>query len=128
MPTHSTTARGSADGRLWQEPFEATLGALVAARTGLHLGDEFVGSHGLAAGGPQHGEHPYTVVGVLEPTASVLDRVVLTPIESVWLVHGMEPHEHDDEVSQDEHARAMTWQRSTRASTATSLRLGAVGA
>ena len=92
-----------ADGRLWQEPFEATLGALVAATTGLGVGDEFVGSHGLAPGGPAHGEHSYTVVGVLEPTASVLDRLVLTPVDSVWLVHGMEPHEHHDD---DEHAEA----------------------
>jgi putative ABC transport system permease protein len=86
-----------AAGRLWKAPFEATLGALVAARTGLAVGDRFVGSHGLAPGGPEHGEHPYSVVGVLKPTASVLDRVVLTPVESVWLVHGMEPHEHHDE-------------------------------
>jgi putative ABC transport system permease protein len=93
-----------AAGRLWEAPFEATLGALVAARTGLAVGDRFVGSHGLAPGGPEHGEHPYTVVGVLKPTASVLDRVVLTPVESVWLVHGMEPHEHHDEASQGEHA------------------------
>ena len=64
------------------------------------MGDTFVGSHGLAAGGPQHGEHPYTVVGVLEPTASVLDRVVLTPVESVWLAHGIEPHEHHDEAGE----------------------------
>jgi putative ABC transport system permease protein len=83
-------------GRLWQEPFEATLGALVAADTGLGVGGRFVGSHGLAPGGPAHGEHPYTVVGVLEPTASVLDRLVLTPVESVWLAHGMEPHEHQE--------------------------------
>jgi putative ABC transport system permease protein len=93
-----------AAGRLWAAPFEATLGALVAARTGLRVGDTFVGSHGLAPGGPEHGEHPYTVVGVLKPTASVLDRVVLTPVESVWLVHGMEPHEHHDEAGQAEHA------------------------
>ena len=83
-------------GRLWQEPFEATLGALVAADTGLGVGDRFVGSHGLAPGGPAHGEHPYTVVGVLEPTASVLDRLVLTPVDSVWLAHGIEPREHDE--------------------------------
>jgi putative ABC transport system permease protein len=88
---------GLAAGRLWQEPFEATLGARVAADTRLGVGDRFVGSHGLAPGGPEHGEHAYTVVGVLQPTASVLDRVVLTPVESVWLVHGMEPHEHYEE-------------------------------
>jgi putative ABC transport system permease protein len=92
-----------AAGRLWQEPFEATLGARVAADTGLGLGDRFVGSHGLAPGGPAHGEHLYDVVGVLEPTMSVLDRLVLTPVESVWLAHGMEPHEHHQG---DDHAPA----------------------
>jgi putative ABC transport system permease protein len=85
-----------AAGRLWQEPFEATLGALVAADTGLGVGDSFVGSHGLAAGGPAHGEHPYRVVGVLEPSASVLDRLVLTAVDSVWLAHGIEPHGHEE--------------------------------
>jgi putative ABC transport system permease protein len=93
-----------ADGQLWDEPFEATLGATVAAASGLHVGDTFVGSHGLAGSGAVHADRPYTVVGVLRPTASVLDRVVLTPIESVWLVHGMEPREHHNEVSQGEHA------------------------
>jgi putative ABC transport system permease protein len=83
-----------ADGRLFEAPFETTLGALVADQTGLAVGDRFVGSHGLALGGPQHGEHPYTVVGILEPNASVIDRVALTPLESVWLAHGIEPEAH----------------------------------
>jgi putative ABC transport system permease protein len=96
-------------GRLWQEPFEATLGALAAAKTGLGGGARFVGSHGLAEGGPAHGEHPYTVVGVLGPTASVLDRLVLTPIESVWLAHGMVPSEHEEHENEhaDEHGDAV---------------------
>jgi putative ABC transport system permease protein len=91
-----------AAGRLWQAPFEATIGARVAANTGLGPGDRFVGSHGLGGGGAEHGTHPYTVVGVLAPSASVLDRLVLTPIESVWEVHGMIPEEHHDE--EHEHA------------------------
>jgi putative ABC transport system permease protein len=89
-----------AAGRLWQAPFEATLGARVAAETGLEVGDRFVGSHGLG-GGAEHAAHPYTVVGVLAPSASVLDRLVLTPIASVWEVHGMIHEEHE---GHDEHA------------------------
>ena len=50
-----------AAGRLWQAPFEATLGARVAADTGLTVGDRFVGSHGLGGAGAEHGTHPYTV-------------------------------------------------------------------
>jgi putative ABC transport system permease protein len=95
-----------AEGRLWQQPFEATLGATVAAASGLRVGDQLVGSHGIAGGGAAHAEHPYTVVGVLAPSASVLDRLVLTPIESVWEVHGMHHGEPDADQAGpgDEHA------------------------
>ena len=34
-----------------------------------------------------HGDSVYTVVGVLKPTGSVLDRLVLVNLESVWFVH-----------------------------------------
>ena len=66
---------------------QAVLGATVAAHTKLGVGDRFVGSHGLAEGGPVHGDSVYTVVGVLKPTGTVLDRLVLVNTESVWFVH-----------------------------------------
>ena len=94
-----------AAGRLWQAPFEATLGAQRRGRDRPRRRRPIRRQpRPRSRAAPQHGEHPYTVVGVLEPTASVLDRLVLTPIESVWLVHGMEPHEHHDEAAGDEHA------------------------
>jgi hypothetical protein len=40
---------------------EALLGATVAARTGLGVGARFAGSHGVAEGGPVHGDSIYTV-------------------------------------------------------------------
>jgi putative ABC transport system permease protein len=84
-----------ASGRLWEAPMEAVLGAEVARATGLGVGGTFVGSHGVAEGGEEHGEYPYAVVGVLKPTGSVLDRLVLTNVESVWFVH-VHPEKHDD--------------------------------
>jgi putative ABC transport system permease protein len=95
-----------AAGRLWEAPFEATIGSAVAAATGLSVGDTLVGSHGLAPGGPVHADEVYTVVGVLEPTASVLDRLVLTPIDSVWLVHGFEPPHQEAAEPDAEHDEA----------------------
>ena len=74
-------------GRLWQKPLEAVLGAEAARETGLAPGATFAGSHGLEGDGDTHAAMPYTVVGVLAPTGSVLDRVVLTSVESVWAVH-----------------------------------------
>jgi putative ABC transport system permease protein len=76
-----------ASGALWQAPMQAVLGARVARDTGLRVGDSFVGSHGLGGGGHAHGQTPYTVTGVLAPSGSVMDRLILTPTESVWRVH-----------------------------------------
>ncbi len=76
-----------AGGRLWEKPMEAVLGAEVAARTGVPVGGTFAGAHGIGGEGQEHAEEPYTVVGILEKTGSVLDRLVLTGIESVWEVH-----------------------------------------
>lgn len=74
-------------GARWQAPMQAVLGAKVARDTGLRVGDGFVGSHGLGGGGHAHGQTPYTVTGVLAPSGSVMDRLILTATESVWRVH-----------------------------------------
>jgi len=74
-------------GRFHEKPMEAVLGAEVAARTGVPVGGTFVGAHGIGGEGAEHANAPYTVVGILEKTGSVIDRLVLTGIESVWQVH-----------------------------------------
>jgi putative ABC transport system permease protein len=66
---------------------DAVLGAEVAARAALKVGDTFYGTHGLAEGGAEHRDARYTVTGILAPSGSVLDRLILTPLESVWIVH-----------------------------------------
>lgn len=76
-----------AEGRVWERPLEAVLGAEAARATGLRVGDRFAGSHGLGDGGHAHESHPYTVVGVLARSGSVVDRLVLTDLSSVWQVH-----------------------------------------
>src|SRR5690242_9624619 len=76
-----------ADGGLWAAPMEAVLGAEVAARSGLKIGATFTGAHGLGEGGDEHEKEAYKVVGILAPGGTVLDRLVLTSIESVWEVH-----------------------------------------
>jgi putative ABC transport system permease protein len=74
-------------GNVYRKPMEAVLGAEVAARTGARVGDKFAGAHGIGGEGDEHKDAPYTVVGLLAKTNSVLDRLVLTGIESVWEVH-----------------------------------------
>jgi len=82
-------------GHAFSKSMEAALGADVLEKTGLELGSVFLGTHGDAHQGHVHEDHPYTVVGVLEKTNTVLDRLVLTNVESVWQVHSNHGgHEH----------------------------------
>jgi putative ABC transport system permease protein len=76
-----------AQGAYWSGPLQAVLGADVAADTGLTLGARFAGTHGLGASGETHGDTPYTVSGLLARCGCVLDRLVLTDLQSVWAVH-----------------------------------------
>ncbi|RYX95182.1 MAG: FtsX-like permease family protein [Comamonadaceae bacterium] len=92
-----------AQGVLWKAPMEVVLGAQVARQTGLKTGDRFTGSHGLGSGGHDHGESPYTVTGILAASGSVLDRLVLTPTESVWKVHE-KSHEGDTPLDDEDRA------------------------
>ena len=76
-----------AKGTMFAAEMQAVLGSEVARRQSLDVGAKLVGSHGLASSGPAHEDHPYQVAGILAPTGTVLDRVVLTSVESVWHVH-----------------------------------------
>jgi putative ABC transport system permease protein len=76
-----------ASGRLWAGPMETVLGAEVAAASALAVGASFAGAHGLGEGGEVHAEEPFKVTGILASTGTVLDRLVLTSVESVWEVH-----------------------------------------
>lgn len=100
-------------GNLWHGHLAAVLGSTVAKRTGLVVGDRFAGSHGLSDGGAEHADNAYSVAGVLRPTGSVLDRLVVVDTKSVWQVHSVHgadgaapkghgadsaaPTEHDDD-------------------------------
>jgi putative ABC transport system permease protein len=85
-----------AQGRMFEAPFEAVIGAQVARGTGAGLGQKFEGSHGTAGDGQAHEETPFEVVGILAPTGTVLDRLIVTPVSSVWAAHGFGPGPDED--------------------------------
>jgi putative ABC transport system permease protein len=77
------------------------------------VGGRFVGAHGVGGEGEEHGETPYAVVGVLERTGSVLDRLVLTPIESVWEVHEHGARQHEKDKDEDREVTVLLVQYAT---------------
>ncbi|WP_080054249.1 ABC transporter permease [Spirosoma aerolatum] len=86
-------------GRLFTKSLEVVVGTRVAQVTGLKIGDQFYGSHGMDAGGDVHKDKSYRVVGLLNPSNSVVDGLILTPIASVWAVH-----EHGEAQTDEAHA------------------------
>jgi putative ABC transport system permease protein len=95
-----------ASGKPFDAPLQAVFGAQAAARAGVAPGAKFAGSHGMAQGGEAHADAPFTVVGILKPTGTVLDRLVLTPVESVWrvheIMHGIDTSDRDEKAAMDE--------------------------
>lgn len=74
-------------GEWWNENLEVTIGSNVADRAKLKLNDEFASAHGLTEGGHAHDGHHYTVTGIIRPTGTILDDLILTSVESIWSVH-----------------------------------------
>ena len=92
-----------ARGRVWQQPMQAVIGAAVARASGLRLGEYFSGAHGFSGEGRAHDTRPYRVVGILKASGAVVDRLVLTSLESVWTLHGHgEPAAAHDSGHEDE--------------------------
>jgi putative ABC transport system permease protein len=78
-----------ASGNWWTGNLEVTLGSNVAGRTKLKLQNEFASAHGLTEAGHEHGEHRYVVAGIMQPTGTILDDLILTNVESIWAVHDL---------------------------------------
>jgi putative ABC transport system permease protein len=74
-------------GEWWNENLEVTIGSNVADRAKLKLNDQFASAHGLTEGGHAHDGHHYTVTGIIRPTGTILDDLILTSVESIWSVH-----------------------------------------
>ena len=84
-------------GRLFVETAkEAVVGSVAASRLGLSLGSTFHPFHGLAYNPNMQHAEIYTVTGLLEPTGTPLDRVILIPLEGVQTMSGHDPRAATD--------------------------------
>jgi putative ABC transport system permease protein len=89
------------EGRMFDAPYSASIGAEVAKTLGLKLGDHFFSAHGLTDGTDVHADQQFTIVGIFAPTGTVIDQLILTPMESVWGVHEAEAAEREEDPSDE---------------------------
>lgn len=95
-----------AKGKLWEKPLESTIGYDIAKKFGLKIGDTFAGGHGLGESIDVHKNQLYTVVGILKKSNTVLDNLLLTSLESVWIIHASHDHHTGgsfDIISKEDH-------------------------
>ena len=82
-------------GAMFDKPMQAVIGATWPRATGLAVGAAFAGAHGLAEGGGEHAAEPYRGRRRAGADRRLVDRMVLTPVESVWDVHDVHHREGD---------------------------------
>ena len=88
------------EGKDWDNPYEVLVGSKVYEKLKINLGDELISSHGLRETGQSHDEGTFKVVGLLKPSNSVIDQLIITSPQSVWDIH--ETHDHDEHENEHE--------------------------
>ncbi len=75
-----------AQGRAFEDLFDAVIGADVARALGYEVGAPIVVAHGLASFA-QHQNQPFRVSGILAKTGTPVDRTVIISLEGVEAMH-----------------------------------------
>ena len=76
-------------GRAFQNGREVVLGSDVAKKLNYHLGEQIVISHGMGnTSFHHHDDNPMTIVGILKPTGTPVDRTVHVPLIAIDEMHG----------------------------------------
>jgi len=97
-------------GNMVQNALEVVIGNTIAKQLNIKIGDTFLSSHGFVENTIDVHDDLFTVVGILKPTQKVIDRLIITNLQSVWDVHDHDDHdehegEHDnhDDHDKEEH-------------------------
>ncbi len=77
-----------ADGKPFDDLFDAVIGADVAEALGYKVGDEIIVAHGLGSiSFVEHDDKPFRVSGILEKTGTPIDRTVDVSLEAIEAIH-----------------------------------------
>ncbi len=75
-----------AEGRAFDDLFDAVIGADLAATLGYDVDDPLVVAHGLASFA-NHDNQPFRVAGILAKTGTPVDRTVIVSLEAIEAIH-----------------------------------------
>lgn len=75
------------EGGPFQDVYDVVLGAQVARSLGYTLGQKIVVSHGTGTVVEDHDDKPFTVVGILSPTGTPVDRSLHVGLDGIEAIH-----------------------------------------
>jgi putative ABC transport system permease protein len=89
---HYRHARGKAlqlaQGRVFDDVYDAVLGSEVARKLNYRLGDQIILAHGASdVAFARHGDKPFRVTGILKPTGTPVDHTVHVGLEGLEAIH-----------------------------------------
>ena len=92
---------GLESGELWSKNFDVVIGSSVASLLSIDIGHTFKSGHGLVDDeNLTHDDaESFKVKGILGPTGTVLDQLILTNTQSYWSIHN-----HADEHVDEKHS------------------------
>lgn len=83
-----TKSLAFAEGQIFDDVFDAVLGAEVAAKLGYSIGDAIVITHGGGSIGiTKHDDKPFRIVGILTRTGTPVDRTVHVSLAGIEAMH-----------------------------------------
>lgn len=75
-------------GQAFDDLYDAVIGSEVALALGYKTGDPVTLSHGVEATSLQeHDDKPFVITGILEPTGTPMDRVIMISLEGIEALH-----------------------------------------
>jgi len=77
-----------AAGGIFEDVFDAVLGAEVARKLNYHIGDPIIIAHGAGEiSFIKHGDKPFKVAGILQKTGTPVDQSIHVPLEGIEAIH-----------------------------------------
>lgn len=75
-------------GQAFDDLYDAVIGSEVALSLGYSVGESMILSHGVGATSLQdHDDKPFVVSGILEPTGTPMDQVIMISLEGIEALH-----------------------------------------
>ena len=106
-------------GKTFTGSFGAVLGSEVANKLNYNVNTPMVLAHGIAATSfAQHEQHPFKVVGILEPTGTPVDQTIMVSLQGIEAMHenwqtgtrlnvSSEPEHHEQALTPESITAAM---------------------